>query len=270
MTIKQKYRAAVVQNMPLYDTEKSIAAALHLSNQAAASADIIILPEMFSTPYELALMNKASEFSTAALNELCRIAKQNSAFICTGSLPIQRNNSKLTNTSYLISNHGRIIYEYDKCHLFDVQLPQLTVRESKVFTAGNSAETVETTLGNIGISICYDIRFPEPARKMTLAGMQLLCLPAAFSETTGKAHWHSVMRARAIENQIYICVASPALNPESSYPAYGHSMIIDPWGVIIAEADSSEEIIYGEIEHLLIEKVRRELPLLKHRRPEIY
>jgi predicted amidohydrolase len=269
MTLKQKYIAAVVQNMPLYNTEKSITSALQMVSEAAVAADIVLLPEMFSTPYELALMDKAADFSDSALDELCRIAKQHDTFICSGSLPLRRS-TKLTNTSFLIDNSGGLILEYDKCHLFDVQLPQLTVSESKVFTAGNSVKTVETILGRIGISICYDIRFPELTRKLTLQGMQLLCVPAAFSETTGKAHWHTVMRARAIENQIYICVASPARNDESSYPAYGHSMIISPWGEIIAEAGCVQEIIYGEIDPATIDKIRRQLPLLKHRRPQLY
>jgi predicted amidohydrolase len=105
---------------------------------------------------------------------------------------------------------------------------------------------------------------------MALLGMQLLCVPAAFSQTTGSAHWHTVMRARAIENQVYLCAASPARNPDSSYPAYGHSMIVSPWGEIVAEAGIDEQIITAEINMSYLEKVRRQLPLLKHRRPELY
>ena len=182
---------------------------------------------------------------------------------------MQRDN-KLTNTSYLINSSGNIIYEYNKCHLFDVQLDDLTVQESKVFTAGNSTSVIKTELGNIGISICYDIRFPELARKMTLQGMQAICVPAAFSKTTGKSHWHAILQARAIENQIYLYAASPACNPKSSYPAYGHSMIIDPWGEIVAEAGIGEEIIYGTIDLEFIKYVRHKLPLLNHRRADIY
>jgi len=267
--IKEKYRAAVIQNMPLYNTEDSIGSALSLVEQAASSADLIVLPEMFITPYELVRMQKVSQYSPSVLQKLCESAAKHKVFICSGSLPVKRN-TKLTNTSYLIDDSGHAVYEYDKCHLFDVRLSGLAVSESKFFTAGNSVSTVETRLGRIGISICYDIRFPELARKMTLQGMQLICVPAAFSETTGKAHWHTVMRARAIENQIYLCAASPAYNSESSYPAYGHSLIVDPWGEVIAEAGRGEEIIYADIEHALINKVRRQLPLLKHRRPELY
>jgi len=269
MMIRNKYRIAVIQNTPLYKTEASIDKALELVEQAAGSAAMIVLPEMFTTPYELNLMQGASLFSNSAIERLCTAARKHSVYICSGSLPMQRNN-KLTNTSYLINSTGEIIYKYDKCHLFDVQLDELTVRESKFFTPGNSASIIETELGNIGISICYDIRFPELARKMTLQGMQIICIPAAFSETTGKAHWHSVLRARAIENQIYLCAASPAHNPKSSYPAYGHSLIINPWGEIIAEADQGEEIIYGEIDISFLKNVRRKLPLLKHRQPTLY
>ena len=267
--ITEKYRAAVIQNMPLYNTEESIDAALNLVEQAASSADLIVLPEMFTTPYELVRMQQVSQYSPAALQKLKAAASRYSVIICSGSLPVQRD-KKLTNRSYLIDDSGHVVYEYDKCHLFDVQLSELTVSESKFFAAGNSVSSVETQLGRIGISICYDIRFPEPARKMTLQGMQLMCVPAAFSETTGKAHWHTVMRARAIENQIYLCAASPAYNKKSSYPAYGHSLIVNPWGEVIAEAGRDEEIIYADIDPALISKVRRQLPLLKHRRPELY
>ena len=269
MIIRKKQSVAIIQNMPAYNLEHSLSNALSLVEQAADSADMIILPEMFITPYELNLMQDASLLSNIAIEKLKIIANKYSVFICSGSLPVQRD-KKLSNTSYLINSSGNVIYEYNKCHLFDVQLDDLTVQESKIFSAGNSASIIKTELGNIGISICYDIRFPELARKMTLQGMQAVCVPAAFSETTGKSHWHAVLRSRAIENQIYLYAASPARNPKSSYPAYGHSLIINPWGEIISEAGTDEEIIYGSVDLEFLENIRHKLPLLQHRRTDIY
>jgi predicted amidohydrolase len=214
-------------------------------------------------------MNEASHHTQNALDGLRSIASKKATFICAGSMPV-RNSNGLTNTSYLISDSGEILYEYDKCHLFDVQLPEITVSESRFFQPGKSTYIAETSIGAIGTLICYDIRFPELARKITLDGMQILCVPAAFSTTTGSAHWHTVMRARAIENQIYLCAASPARDPQSSYPAYGHSMIVDPWGKIMAEAKESETIIYADISLDHLADIRRKLPLLKHRQPNLY
>ena len=269
MVKREHYRTAIVQNKPLRNTEASIAAALDLINTAAQKAGLVILPEMFTTPYEFALMRSASQFSSAALEKCRETAARHSVFICCGSMPVMRGNT-LSNTSYLISDTGLILYEYDKCHLFDVRLPEITVSESRIFSPGNSLKLAQTSIGCIGTIICYDIRFPELARRLTLDGMQLLCVPAAFSTTTGPAHWHTVMRARAIENQIYVCAASPARDADSAYPAYGHSMIVDPWGKIIAEAGHEETIIYADISLEMVSTIRKRMPLLEHRRAELY
>ena len=271
MKVNRSYRVSIIQNMPLFEIEQSIENSLQLIKKAAAHAELIILPEMFITPYEFALMPKAAAFSEYTLLMLADIARETNTFICAGSIPVHLpHKAKLTNTSFLLDTSGRIIASYNKCHLFDVSLPEITVCESKVFSPGNDVSVTDTALGKIGVAICYDIRFPELCRKLALLGMQLLCVPAAFSQTTGSAHWHTVMRARAIENQVYLCAASPARNPDSSYPAYGHSMIVSPWGEIVAEAGIDEQIITAEINMSYLEKVRRQLPLLKHRRPELY
>ncbi len=263
------FQVAVIQNKPLFNTEASIQATLALIEQASSTAKLIVLPEMFTTPYEFARMQNASNYSGGTLQQLQLIAKKHSVLISAGSMPVQRK-EKLTNTSYLIDESGEVLYEYDKCHLFDVRLKTLTALESKVFAAGSHTSLAQTQIGTIGTVICYDIRFPELARKMALNGMQILTVPAAFNTTTGNAHWHTVMRARAIENQIFICAASPARNKESSYPAYGHSLIINPWGEIVAEAGEDEEIIYGSIDMEALETIRVQMPLLKHRRPNLY
>ena len=183
---------------------------------------------------------------------------------------IQKENGKRFNKAYLISPEGKILLEYSKCHLFDVSFKNLRTRESNVFSYGNEIAITDTELGKIGMLICYDIRFPEMARKLALKGAEIILVPAAFNTVTGPLHWEIVFRARAIENQVYIAAASPARDSESSYQAYGHSMIIDPMGKILSEADIEETIIYGEFSPEILEETRNRIPLLKHRRPELY
>jgi omega-amidase len=183
---------------------------------------------------------------------------------------VEREGDKRFNKSFLISPKGEILLEYSKCHLFDVSFKNLRTRESKIFEYGKEIKIAETELGKIGILICYDIRFPEMARKLSLLGAEIILVPAAFNTVTGPLHWEIMFRARAIENQVFLAAASPARDPDSSYQAYGHSMIIDPMGKILSEANIEEKIIYGDFTNEVITETRNKLPLLKHRRPEIY
>ena len=129
---------------------------------------------------------------------------------------------------------------------------------------------VDTEFGKVGVAICYDVRFPELSRKMALLGAKLIVLPAAFNMTTGPAHWDVTMRARALDNQIYFAAVSPARNMEGLYQAYGNSCVITPWGDFLAKADEKETILYADIDMAYEEEIRQQLPLLKHRRPELY
>ena len=143
-------------------------------------------------------------------------------------------------------------------------------QESKHISPGKDITVFDTELCRIGVAICYDMRFPELIRKMALDGAQLIIIPAAFNMTTGPAHWHITARTRALDNQVFFACASPARDNDSGYMVYGHSLISDPWGNIITEASQSEEIICGEIDLEELSRIRRELPLLKHRKPELY
>ena len=151
-----------------------------------------------------------------------------------------------------------------------MRLKKLKLMESSVFVPGRELSCAATPLGKIGILICYDIRFPEMARKLALMGAEVLLVPAAFNTVTGPAHWHVMFRARAIENQVFIAAASPALTPDAQYRAYGHSMIVNPWGEVLAEAGTGKSIIYAEIDPQVLKDTRERLPLLKHRRKDIY
>ena len=143
-------------------------------------------------------------------------------------------------------------------------------QESATLAAGQDVTLVTAPEATLGVAICYDVRFPELARKMTLAGAKILIYPAAFGPVTGPAHWELLMRMRAVDNQVFVVAAAPALNPAANYKAYGHSLIVNPWGDIVAVADERERVLTASINLDMIEKVRAELPLLQHRRPELY
>lgn len=266
----KKFKLAICQNKPGYDKNKNVEKAVCMITKAAKNnAKLVILPEIFYIPYEMGLIKIIAEENKETLTKLQDTAKKNKIFLCTGSIAEKKDN-KFYNKSYLINPDGKIIYQYSKSHLFDVNLSDLKVQESKVFTPGYDLSVISTELAKIGILICYDIRFPETARKLALLGTELILVPAAFNNITGPAHWHIVFRARAVENQVYIAAASPARNNKSKYKAFGHSLIVDPWGKIISEAGVKEKIIYAEINPEVLTKTRARLPLLKHRREDLY
>ncbi|MDF2657096.1 MAG: Nitrilase/cyanide hydratase and apolipoprotein N-acyltransferase [Bacillota bacterium] len=142
--------------------------------------------------------------------------------------------------------------------------------ESETLSPGNSITVFDTEYCKVGTAICYDVRFPELFRRMTLDGVKLVILPGAFNMTTGPAHWDLTMRARALDNQFYFAAVSPARDTEGPYQAYGHSCVINPWGDFCGKTDSRESIVFAEIDPDYTEDIRSQLPLLKHRRPEIY
>jgi omega-amidase len=166
---------------------------------------------------------------------------------------------------------GSIINKYRKTHLFDVLIKdKITFIESDTLSPGDSINTFDTEIGRMGVGICYDIRFPELFKKLSLGGAEILVVPGAFNTITGPAHWRLLARSRAIDNQCFILMASPALNRDSSYHAYGHSLVCDPWGTILCEAGHNEELIDTKISLDYLKTVRAELPLLKHRRDDLY
>ena len=175
--------------------------------------------------------------------------------------------SRCYNTSVLLGPDAGRIAVYRKIHLFDVDLPgRVTVRESDTKIAGDDVVTAKTSLGTIGLTICYDLRFPELYRRLTFAGAQIIAIPSAFTFPTGEAHWEPLLRARAIENQAYV-IAPAQFGPNVyGYSDYGNSMIVDPWGRVLARAADQEGVVVAPIDLEYQDRVRRELPALKHAR----
>ena len=170
----------------------------------------------------------------------------------------------------LISPEGKILATYSKLHMFDITLADGTpYRESDRVKPGDSIVTVETELGIFGMSICYDVRFPEIYRLMALRGAQVIFVPASFTMPTGKDHWEVLLRARAIENGCYI-VAAGQIGQKPAYAAYGNSLVADPWGTVIARSKDAPGITYAEIDLDYLEKIRKQIPSLENRRSDLY
>jgi len=219
-----------------------------IEDAARGGADIVVLPEMFNCPYDSSFFRRFSEDYPGETTELLsELAALHSVYIIGGSIP-ELKGDMVCNTSYSFDRKGALIGRHRKIHLFDVEVQGgIRFKESENITAGSDVTVIETEFCRIGIAICYDMRFPELVRKMVLGGAKIIVVPAAFNMTTGPAHWHLLARTRALDNQVYFIAVSPARNKEASYAAYGHSLVADPWGDIIAEASAGEEIIFSEI-----------------------
>jgi predicted amidohydrolase len=236
------------------------------------NANFIILPEMFNCPYsnDKFIEYAEEETDSPTLKEISQLSNDNDVYILAGSIP-ERENDKLYNTSYLFDKNGDIISKHRKMHLFDIAVKdKITFKESDVLTAGNEFSIAETEFGKIGIGICYDIRFVELARIMAEKGAQILFYPGAFNMTTGPAHWELLFRSRALDNQVFCVGVAPALNIDASYHSYGHSIVANPWGEVIAQGSEKEELILCEIDLNEIKKVREEIPILKNKRNDLY
>jgi predicted amidohydrolase len=250
------------------DLELNLSRARALAERAVErGATLIALPEVFAWRGARADEPRAATSVPGRVSEfLCRLAADLHVVLVGGSfLERAPEGGKSYNTSLLIDADGAIRARYRKIHLFDVDLPgEVSVRESDTRAAGSEVVTAETHLGTIGLSICYDLRFPELYRRLTIAGATILAVPSAFTFYTGAAHWEPLLRARAIENQAYIIAPNQAGKSPHGFPDYGNSMIVDPWGTVLARAGDGEQIIAAEIDTERVARVRREMPCQLH------
>ena len=209
-----------------------------------------------------------AEKDAPALPQFCALAKELGIWLLIGSLAIKVSPGKTANRSYLIGPNGRVGARYDKIHLFDVNLPSgETYRESNTVEPGAEAVAVSLPWGRLGLSVCYDLRFPQLYRVLAKAGAEILTVPSAFTETTGKAHWHVLLRARAIENSCFVVAPAQGGTHANGRKTYGHSLIVGPWGDILAEAGTDPGFISAELDLGEIAAVRARLPSLHHDPP---
>ena len=266
-----KLSVAPVQLDATDDVERNIATAVALADEAADGARLVALPEYLQyRGRDSGFRESARAIPGPHTDPFADVARRRGAWILVGSIAeTSADPMRPYNTSTLISPDGSIAATYRKIHLFDVAVERGPVdAESARVTAGDRAVTASVDGAIVGLSICYDLRFPELYRTLALAGAQILMVPANFMERTGRDHWEVLLRARAIENGAYVLAPAQIGGPPGS-PAFGRSMVIDPWGTVIAQAPDTVGIIRAEIDLDRVEAVRRQIPVLANHRPNV-
>lgn len=253
---------------------RNLERALKLMEQAVTDgAQLIALPENFSfIGRDSGKIKMGEDIDNGPSVKLLRkFAKENSVALIGGSIPLKASQSKVTNTCIVFDTKGDIVARYDKLHLFDVSLDaQNTFEESQYVKRGESEVTVELFGRIMGLSICYDLRFPELYRALVLRGAQVFFVPSAFTLHTGKDHWECLLRARAIENQCYVVAPAQFGQHSSDRISYGRTMIVDPWGETILKCQDKEDVITCDIDFDFLDDVRRRLPCLGHMRRQMF
>lgn len=269
----RKYEAALIQMDTQNDKGENLKKARRFIEEAAAhGAKLICFPEVMNLIGKNTGEGGGREEVPGYTSEiLCEEAKKHGVYIHAGSITEQVPGQKRSrNLSFLINPEGEIIAGYRKLHMFDITLSDGTpFRESDRVQGGEEIVTAETELGVFGMSVCYDVRFPELYRLMALSGAQVIFVPSSFTMPTGKDHWEPLLRARAIENGCYI-IAAGQTGTKPAYTAYGNSLVADPWGTVIARARDEECITYAQIDLDYLDKIREQLPSLENRRTDVY
>ena len=260
--VQQRARRNVEENLELTITQ--------VREAAASGARYVQTPECTNSleldKTKLRAMISAQEECTF-LATLRQTAKDTAIWLHIGSMTFNVPGGKIANRAILISPTGDVVARYDKIHMFDVDLDGgESYRESKTYCAGERAIMADTGAMRLGLSICYDLRFAYLYRAMALAGAEVLTIPAAFTRQTGEAHWQVLQRARAIETGCYVVSAAQGGTHESGRETYGHSIVVDPWGRVIAEAADEPTIVYAELDLSAVEKARTRVPALSHTR----
>lgn len=273
----KSYLAGAIQMTSVPDLDKNLVQAEDLIQIAVnRGAELVCLPENFSfLGNEAQKLQLASEIATKSEKFLITMTQRYQITLLGGGFPVpveveklDARSPKMYNTALLASPEGLELARYRKMHLFDVNLPDgNTYQESEAVLAGSELPTVyhSDRLGNLGLSVCYDVRFPELYRHLAANGADVLFVPAAFTAFTGKDHWQVLLQARAIENTCYVIAPAQVGKHNPRRQSHGHAMIIDPWGVVLADAGDQIGVAIAEIQPSRLEQVRRQMPSLKHR-----
>ena len=272
MTTTREVRIGCVQTPALPTFDEAIEAACRLAGDAvAAGAELVCLPEYcggLKSDNGVLKPPAAPEASHPVLEALRNFTRDAGVWMLIGSVAVDGPEGRLINRGFMVDDKGEIRARYDKIHLFDVDLSETErYRESAVINPGGQAVVTDTPWGRLGMSTCYDLRFPHLYRSLAHAGAEILAVPAAFMKVTGQAHWHVLNRARAIENGAVV-VAPCAVGPVPGGGAvYGHSLIVSPWGEILAEGGDGVSTIVATVDMETVASVRRRVPSLRHDRP---
>lgn len=233
---------------------------------AKRGAELIVLPEHFSyRGKEDGLKEYAEEIPGPVSNWAQNLAHNLGIWLLAGSIP-ERSGDCVYNTSILVNPKGEIVSNYRKIHLFDVTVGTSVYRESAIFAPGKTPCIAQTPVGTLGLTICYDVRFPELFGYLSRMGAEIFLLPASFAMLTGKDHWEVLLRARAVENQAYVIASNQVGESPEKKISYGRSMIIDPWGLVIGQAYDTETVVVAEIDLSYLRTIRSSYPFLTHRK----
>ncbi|MBI4193831.1 MAG: carbon-nitrogen hydrolase family protein [Betaproteobacteria bacterium] len=264
-------RVACLQLNSGNDLTANLAVVTSMTREAAGNgARFVLMPEyaLMMDGSGRVMRERALDASGApALGELQRLARELKLWLLVGSLTVRTEEERIANRSFLLSADGKVIATYDKIHMFDVTLPDgKVIRESSAYRPGDRAVVAETPWGRLGMTVCYDLRFPGLFRTLAQAGAHIISVPSSFQRQTGKAHWHALLKARAIENECFILAPAMCGDHPGNRQTYGHSLVIDPWGEILAAGGEAPEIVYAEIDPARVAKVRGMIPSLEHDR----
>jgi predicted amidohydrolase len=267
----ESFIAACVQTNSGRDIDPNIAAATQLIRDASeAGAEFVFMPENVSLlePDDRLLREKAlTEQDHPAVAAFSALATELGIWLLVGSVSVRLPGNKVANRSILIDPRGQLVARYDKIHMFDVDLGNgERYRESATIEPGTAAVVAPTPWGQLGMTVCYDLRFPHLYRKLAKSGAHFLSVPAAFTRTTGRAHWHVLQRARAIENGCYVFAAAQCGDHAEGRQTYGHSLIIDPWGTVLADGGEQPGFVLAKVDPAEVEEARRKIPSLSHDR----
>jgi predicted amidohydrolase len=266
------FRLACVQVNAGNQMTANIEAVARLARAARGDgAEFIAFPEcvaMMEMGRDAVLAQARPEETHPALAAFCDLARELKVWLLSGSLSVRLLGDKVANRSFLINDDGVVQARYDKIHMFDVDLEDgESYRESATYQPGAAAKLAETPWGMLGMTVCYDLRFPHLYRDLAKAGAELLAVPSAFTRPTGEAHWEVLLRARAIENAAYVFAPAQCGEHPHGRLTHGHSLIIDPWGEVLADGGDAPGYIIAEIDPAKVGEVRRSLPSLTHDRP---
>ena len=266
----QKIRLAVCQLRTELEQAETMEQAARMIREAARNgAEIVVLPEMFNCPYAEEYFKRYAETGADAVRVMSGWAKENGVLLVGGSI-VELSDGKLYNTCFVFDENGKQLARHRKAHLFDVDLPGMRFLESATFAPGEAVTTFETRFGTMGAAICFDVRFPELFRAMAMRGAQIIFLPAQFNQKTGPAHWELSLRARAVDNEVFLVGASAAKYEGFSYESWGHSLVADPFGQVLASCGDEETILYADVDLARIDEVRKQLPTFLRLREELY
>jgi predicted amidohydrolase len=244
-----------------------------VARAAAGGADLVVLPEKWNAIGDAETLNATAESLDGgeSVEAMASWARGHGISIVGGSITERREGrDKLSNTCVVFDSAGEVTAVYRKIHLFDVDVGGLSYRESEAEEPGDEPVVADAEGWRVGLTICYDLRFPELFRILALEGAELLTVPAHFTLFTGKDHWHALLRARAIENQCYVAAAAQVGETRPGRPSYGRSLIADAWGIVVAEAPDEPGVVMAELDRSRMEDVRRNLPSLAGRQPHAY